>query len=457
MKIGVELFDIVEGPTGGLTPLVQGVLEALFAGWPEHTYVLFCTPENERLFDSAANDTQILTLPKAIYFPFLDVCGAHFGIDVLLRSYPSPFDLEFPMERQIVIIPDLQHEFFPEFFAPEVLTNRRAGFAQALASAGAIATLSAHARQTLKAHPSSAPGLDIFLMPPALRRVANDPCIADLTEAERALVPHQDFFIYPANLWPHKNHRRVVQAFKRFLDHTRRPCEFIFTGHPEGWEELARDFPALPIRHLGFVRRAFLQVLLSRARALIYFSLFEGFGIPLLEAFAADLPVACSDTTSLPEIGGDAVLLCDPTDPRAISDAMVQIAEDESLRARLTARGKSRLSLFSWSDSAAQLVHACARVHTRASMPSQCPLRVTRRLSRLCQDIEADRAAKLDLIHRLDASLRQTTASLQTVLTESVAKTAVRLTRKLLSPVKRRLREVVGTNGPDATPRDRAA
>jgi hypothetical protein len=208
---------------------------------------------------------------------------------------------------------------------------------------------------------------------------------------------------------------------------------------------------------LGFVRRAFLQVLLSRARALIYFSLFEGFGMPLLEAFAANLPVACSDTTSLPEVGGDAVLLCDPTDVRSMSNAMVQIAEDESLRARLTARGKARLSLFSWSDSAAQLVNACARVHTRVSMPAQCPLRVTRRLSRVCQDIEADRAAKLDLIHRLDASLSQTTASLEMVLTESATRTAARLTRKLLRPVKRMLREVAGITGPNATPRDRAA
>jgi glycosyltransferase involved in cell wall biosynthesis len=457
MKVGVELFSIAEGPTGGLTPLVQGVLEALFAGWPEHEYVLFCTPENERLFDSVPTYAQILTSPKAIYFPFVDLCAAHLGINVLLRSYPCPVDLEFPMARQVVLIPDLQHEFFPEFFAPDVLSSRRAGFAQALASAGAIATLSAHGRQTLLAHPSAAPGLDIFLMPPALRCEADDPGIGDLTEAERALVPQRDYFIYPANLWPHKNHRRVLQAFERFLKTTSRPCEFVFTGHPEGWEELARESPVLPIRHLGFIRRAFLRVLLSRARALIHFSMFEGFGMPLLEAFAANLPVACSDTTSLPEVGGDAVLMCDPTDVTAMTAAMIQIAEDESLRARLAERGRARLPLFSWSDSAAQLVDACARAHARAPTPLPSPLFVMKRLSRLLQEIEADRAARLDLIHRLDASLTHTTASLQMVLTESAARTAVRLTRKVLSPVKRMLREVMGITGQDATPRNRAA
>src|SRR5262249_39666835 len=161
-----------------------------------------------------------------------------------------------------------------------------------------------------------------------------------------------DFFIYPANLWPHKNHRRVLQAFERCLRGVGRPVELVFTGHPRGWEELARDFPALPIRHLGFVRRGFLQILLARARAPLFFSLFEGFGMPLLEAFAAGPPVACSNTTSLPEVGGDAVLTCDPTDPAAMSDLMGRVLADQPLRDRLTARGRERLALYSWHASA---------------------------------------------------------------------------------------------------------
>ena len=103
------------------------------------------------------------------------------------------------------------------------------------------------------------------------------------------------------------------------LKTAQRPVQFLFTGHPNGWETFQKDFGHLPIRHLGFVRPALLRKLLESARALVFFSLHEGFGMPLLEAFDAGTPVLCSNTTSLPEVGGDAVLSCDPTDEDAMS------------------------------------------------------------------------------------------------------------------------------------------
>jgi glycosyltransferase involved in cell wall biosynthesis len=183
-----------------------------------------------------------------------------------------------------------------------------------------------------------------------------------LTAEERAALPDRPFFLYPANLWPHKNHRRLFQAFDRFLAQAGGPFELILTGHPAGWRELAEDFPRLPVRHLGYVRRPFLQVLLRRARALTLFSLYEGFGMPVLEAFHAGTPVVCSNTTSLPEVGGDAVLTCDPTDTRAMSDLLGRVANDEGLRAGLVARGRERLSWYRWQDSAQNLLEACRRV-----------------------------------------------------------------------------------------------
>src|SRR5439155_25510731 len=120
---------------------------------------------------------------------------------------------------------------------------------------------------------------DVFLTSPALRTAWEHPALKVLAEAEHALFPSGDFFLFPANLWAHKNHRRLLQAFALFLQKVGCPVELVLTGHPQGWEELARSFPDLPVRHLGFVRRGFLQVLLARARALTFFSLFEGFGI----------------------------------------------------------------------------------------------------------------------------------------------------------------------------------
>src|SRR5262249_19111476 len=153
---------------------------------------------------------------------------------------------------------------------------------------------------------------------------------------------------YPANLWPHKNHRRVVEAFARFLRQTGLDYELILTGHREGWRRLRAECTGLPVRHLGFVSSAMLKRLYAGARALVFFSLFEGFGMPLLEAFAAGTPVLCSNTTSLPEVGGDAVLSCDPTDVAAMTDLMARIAGDDGLGRELAMRGRHRLQRFSW-------------------------------------------------------------------------------------------------------------
>jgi glycosyltransferase involved in cell wall biosynthesis len=353
------------GASGGIVPHMHGVLHALCRDHAGHEITLYCSPENAALADPVPPDVCRLILPPDRYYPMMDRLIGERRLDVLFCTYPRTERLRLPMCRQVVFIPDLQHEYFPEFFAPAVLKWRRAAYNRALRDAGAIGTNSEHARQAILTHRATRCP-DVFLMNPALSAVAHAPSVADLTREERAALPAGPFFLYPANLWPHKNHRRVLEAFaglRRRLPGE--PIEFVFTGHPEGWTDLARPFAALPIRHLGFVRRAFLQVLLQRARALVFFSLFEGFGMPLLEAFDAGTPVLCSNTTSLPEVGGDAVLSCDPTDPDAMAALMARVLREPERCAPLRAHGAERLRCYSWEASAHELLDACWRVAER--------------------------------------------------------------------------------------------
>ncbi len=365
MRIGIELRQTTLGEAGGISLLLKGVLERLFLRYPRHQFFVFSTIFNRGLLRRTPDNVVCHTLPIVSFFPDLDRIADREGIQVLLRSYPIEDPIGFPLERQIFLIPDLQHEFYPEFFAPPILRSRRIAFHRALSYAGAIATISEHARQTLVDYEwTRCP--DIFLMSPALQVEHEEASEASLSDAERALIPDPDFFLFPANLWPHKNHRRTLQAFEHFLNHTRRQVRFLFTGHPDGWEQHRTAFPRLPIQHLGFVRPQLLRVLLRRARALVYFSLFEGFGMPLLEAFHAGTPVICGHVTSLPEVGSDAVLSCDPTDIAAMSRLMARILEDEPLRGELIVRGKKRLSAYSWEKSARNLMEALERVARRS-------------------------------------------------------------------------------------------
>ncbi|HWE03021.1 MAG TPA: glycosyltransferase [Tepidisphaeraceae bacterium] len=358
MKIGIELRQVTFGASGGLAQHLQGMLQAAFREYPEHRFTVFCTIFSRSLIDRNFPNVQVLTIPAFSFFSRIEEAAANGEIDVLFRTYPMESSLRMPWHRQIVMIPDIQHEIYPEFFEPAILSARTLAFNQALARAGALVTSTDYVRGTILAHPWTR-CRDIFLAAPSLPPHWNEP--ADLTPDERANIPPQDFLFYPANLWPHKNHRRLLEAFARLIKdgHSAR---LILTGHREGWENLRDRFPGLPVAHLGFVREPMLKALLKSARALAFFSLHEGFGIPLLEAFATGTPVICSNTTSLPEVGGDAVLSCDPTDVDAMQSLMRRILSDRDLSARLAEHGKKRLSPYTPEIAAKGFIDACIHV-----------------------------------------------------------------------------------------------
>lgn len=106
------------------------------------------------------------------------------------------------------------------------------------------------------------------------------------------------------------------------------------------------------VRFAGFIAEADLPAVYSAAKLFVYPSLHEGFGIPLLEAMACNTPVVSSGLTSIPEVVGDAAILCDPRDPDELAVAMQRVLKDERLKEELIEKGKNRVSLFSWSDTA---------------------------------------------------------------------------------------------------------
>jgi glycosyltransferase involved in cell wall biosynthesis len=159
---------------------------------------------------------------------------------------------------------------------------------------------------------------------------------------------------------PHKNLARLLEAVA-LLD--RHPVVAL-PGYPTPHEAELRSLAA----RLG-VRAVFpdwlpaedLEGLYALAAAFVFPSLAEGFGLPVLEAMARDVPVACSDRTSLPEVAGDAALLFDPTDPRAIADALARLLSDPPEAARLRAAGRERVAAFTWERTAELTAASYAR------------------------------------------------------------------------------------------------
>jgi len=163
---------------------------------------------------------------------------------------------------------------------------------------------------------------------------------------------------------PHKNLAPLIAALAR-LPRERRPV-LVLPGYPTPHEQelrsRARSLGAADdVRFPGWVSARELEGLWAVAHAFVYPSLYEGFGLPILEAMARGVPVACSNASSLPEVAGDAALQFDPRDAAAMAAALVRLLDDEPLRAALIARGLERVREFTWERTARLTLASYAR------------------------------------------------------------------------------------------------
>jgi glycosyltransferase involved in cell wall biosynthesis len=197
---------------------------------------------------------------------------------------------------------------------------------------------------------------------PSFRPVAQSP---EGLEARHGIRP--PYFLYVGTLEPRKNLARALRAFASVAG-ALPGCRFVIVGQ-RGWRyaEVLREaaHPALVGRvdFLGYVPEERLPALYAHALALVYPSLYEGFGLPVVEAMACGTPVLTSRSSSLAEIGEGAALLADPTDEKALAEALHALATDEGLRAKLRALGLERARTFSWERTGRETVAAYQEVY----------------------------------------------------------------------------------------------
>ena len=174
-------------------------------------------------------------------------------------------------------------------------------------------------------------------------------------------APHPGrYLLYVGNVKPHKNLGRLVEAFAQVLSGVE--CDLLIVGKNAGFLSpdtgLRGAAAALGprVQLLGEVSQGLLKRYVAHAEALVLPSLYEGFGLPPLEAMACRCPAIVSQTASLPEICGDAALYCDPLDPASIAEAMLRVLTQPDLRDTLRRRGLQRARQFTWERSARTLL-----------------------------------------------------------------------------------------------------
>lgn len=187
---------------------------------------------------------------------------------------------------------------------------------------------------------------------------------AAVEDARQRWGLHQPFFLYVSRLeHPAKNHIRLIEAFSRFKNATGSPWQLVLAGSDwHGAEHIHAAAEASPhaadIRFLGFVEDAALPGLYRAAQCMVYPSLFEGFGLPPVEAMACGTPVISSIAGSLDEVVGDAAQIVDPESAADIAEAMAFLALTPERRAHLVNAGLANARRFDWANNAAQVMEA---------------------------------------------------------------------------------------------------
>ena len=258
----------------------------------------------------------------------------------------GPTLLERPGVPIVSTFHDLQVQAYPNFFNSKEREERLINFRRMAKQASRIAAVSDFSRGVATHN-----GVDpdrIRTIPHQLAHhrapkvVAHPPCG----------VVSGRFFLYPANLWPHKNHEMLQTAFA--MAHQQglpEDLQLVCTGDGQGRVERLRSIASVlnlkeSVVLPGFLSNDDLEGLYQHALAVVFPSLYEGFGMPVIEAMARGIPVACSGTTALQEVVGEAALRFHPGNPQEIATALLQLASDASLRSRLATQGLRQAALY---------------------------------------------------------------------------------------------------------------
>ena len=339
MRIGIGL-NLFQPDTGGVGNYVLTLLRHWPRLAPEHPMVLFTFDHNESMLallppESRRHEYRLQTQEGVL--DHLD------KIDLYFCPFSSLWPRPMPLPT-VLTFHDMQERFYPQFFTAAQLEERFFHYDWSLRMADAVIAVSDFTRQSC---------IDITgISGRKIRRVYHAPDELPAPQMPDGWDPSgwEKFIFYPANFWEHKNHGNLLRALQR-LRAEGMSVRCIATGSLFGKEaewRAATDAAGVSdlVRHLGRRPRAELSWLFRHARALVFPSLFEGFGIPVVEAMHVGCPVACSGVTGLPEIAQDDALYFDPTNVADIAHAIRRIWTDDALCTKLGEKGRQRATQF---------------------------------------------------------------------------------------------------------------
>jgi len=267
--------------------------------------------------------------------------------------------------RAAVLIHDLSFRAHPDYFPRSIALYMRVLVVAALRRAEVVVALSEFTRREIERFYPWALRKTVVVYP-GIDRGFEAMDAGDDAATRHIYGVSQPYLLAVGNIHPRKNLARLLAAYEQLCAHRADRPTLVWAGIERwGSDDLRTRAQAVGVQLIGRVEAAHLPALYRGAQALIYPSLYEGFGLPPVEAMACGTPVITSNTTSLPEAVGDAALMVDPLNIDQLRDAIERVVSDAALRAELRQRGLAHGARFNWSTTAAQLMQALRQFPAR--------------------------------------------------------------------------------------------
>lgn len=347
---------------GGVSVYSRSLIQAMIKLAPDVDFYLLVNREDD--FEPRENIKEVFvytSLIQGLSRYLTSVLRGSYAVNKIAKEIEPdiifcPAQIKLPLVSKwpvATVIYDLQHYYYPEFFSFPEHVRRRLFIGNSIRSSKILFTISSFSAESIKKiYGRDAKviyaGIDDFF----LSSLDDDFCNEVLSKYNIT----RPFLLYPANNWKHKNHKTLLEALSVLKKNGKLTFQTVFTGtvYPVSYDILkeADRLGLERVLHIGYVELLELKALYRKADIMVFPSLLEGFGMPILEAMASGTPVIASDAASIPEVAGEAAMLVNPSSPDLWADAIDKLMNDSVLRQKLRNMGYQNVKRYSWENSA---------------------------------------------------------------------------------------------------------